>query len=134
SRFAKVKTMGGDINIESVDGWVNATTMGGDISVSMLGNSGGRHDVELTSYSGDITLTVPANLSMEFDISLAYTKNREGRYRITSDFPLQQREDAEWTYDKGDPRKYIYGTGSAAGGANRIKISTINGNVRVKKG
>jgi DUF4097 and DUF4098 domain-containing protein YvlB len=135
SKFINAKTMGGDINLSAIDGWVKATTMGGDIFVNLLGEaSGGRHDVELTSYSGDITLTVPANLSMNFDISLAYTKNREGDYKITSDFEMQQRESADWVYDEGSPRKYIYGTGSVAGGANRIKIKTINGNVIVKKG
>ncbi len=135
SKFVKAKTMGGDINLDNIDGWLNATTMGGDIFARVVGDaSGGRHDVELTSYSGDITLTVPANLSVEFDISLAYTKNHEQDYRIISDFEVLKRESADWVYDQGSPRKYIYGTGSVAGGANRIKISTINGNVIVKKG
>ncbi|HYE65151.1 MAG TPA: hypothetical protein VD966_06190 [Pyrinomonadaceae bacterium] len=131
----RAKTMGGDINIEAVDGWVQATTMAGDVAVRMVGNPDqGRRDVTITSYSGDVTLTVPAGLSMEFDIELAETKNSDRSYRIISDFEVQQRESDRWDQDNGTPRKYIYGTGSVAGGRNKIKIRTINGNVYLKRG
>jgi hypothetical protein len=49
SKFVRAKTMGGDITIESVDGWVQATTMGGNLDVTVTGSGG---DVELTSMSG----------------------------------------------------------------------------------
>jgi len=109
--------------------------MAGDVAVRMVGNPDqGRRDVTITSYSGDVTLTVPAGLSMEFDIELAETKNSDRSYRIISDFEVQQRESDRWDQDNGTPRKYIYGTGSVAGGRNKIKIRTINGNVYLKRG
>jgi DUF4097 and DUF4098 domain-containing protein YvlB len=135
AQFVKAKTMGGDIDIDAIDGWVQATTMGGDVTVTMVGDpEKGRRDVELVSMGGDITLTVPAGLSMEFDIELAYTKESRRNYKIINDFEMQQETSKEWTYERGSPRKYIYGTGSVAGGKNKIRIETINGNVYVKKG
>ena len=129
------KTMGGRIQIGEVNGGVRAKTMGGDIEVRMVGNpEDGRRDVELTSMGGDITLTVPEGLSMDIAIELAQTKNARETYSITSDFPLAQRESADWIYDQGTPRKIIYGTGNIAGGRNKIVIKTINGNVHLRRG
>lgn len=135
SKFVKAKTMGGDIKIGAVDGAVTATTMGGNVNVKVTGEgSDGSRDVLLTSNGGDIELTVPAGLSMDFDIELAYTRKHQGDYKITSDFGLQQRESDEWDTSHGSPRKVIYGTGSVAGGRNKIRIRTINGNVFVRRG
>ena len=130
SKFIKAKTMGGDITIDSVDGTVDAITMGGDISV----NSTGEGNITLVSMKGDITLIVPAGLSMEIDIQLAYTRDSSQNYKITSDFGIKQDETDQWEYEHGSPRKYIYGRGSIGGGRNKIRIETINGNVYLKRG
>ena len=131
----KAKTMGGEIDVDGVDGWIEATTMGGDIDVTMVGNpaDGDRH-VELTSMGGDVELTVPAGLSMAFDIELVYTRNADDTYRIISDFPMAQERTDRWDYHDGDARKYIYGTGEVAGGRHRIRIKTTNGNITVRRG
>jgi len=125
--FVKAKTMGGDIRIKEADGWVKATTMAGDVRVTVIGN----HDVELTSMHGDITLVMPDGADFDIDIELDYTKNSSRNYKIVSDFPIDQRETAEWDYDHGSPRKTISGT--AAGSGNRVVIRTINGNVYLKR-
>ena len=63
--------MGGNIEIDAVDGLVKATTMGGDVNVRMVGDPAkGKRDVEIQSMGGDIMLTVPSALSMDFDITL----------------------------------------------------------------
>ena len=130
----KAETMGGNIQVDSVDGWISAKTMGGDITAKMVGDaSRGKRDVDLTSMGGDIELTVPAALGMDFDLELAFTEGRSGRYRIESDFPLKQEETKEWETRYGTSRKYIYGTGKVGSGANRIRIHTINGNIIIKK-
>ncbi len=138
TNFAKAKTMGGDITIDKVDGWVRAETMGGDVDVTMIGNpSEGKRDVTISSKGGDITLTVPAGLSMDVDITLAYTKNSwydSKANTIESDFDLKQERTKEWDYSAGTPRKYIYGTGAINGGKHKIRIETINGSVYLKKG
>ncbi|MGD9140633.1 MAG: DUF4097 family beta strand repeat-containing protein [bacterium] len=133
--FVKAKTMGGDIEIGEVDGWVKATTMAGNIEITMVGDPDkGDRSVTLTSMSGDIELTVPAGLSMELDIELAYTKGNEGDFDIHSDFDFEREETKEWDRDNGSPRKYIYGKGSVKGGKHRIRIKTINGDIYLNRG
>ncbi|MCU7493354.1 MAG: DUF4097 family beta strand repeat-containing protein [Bacteroidota bacterium] len=131
-KYVKAKTMGGNITILDVDGSVNAHTMGGDVEVNMTG-TGDDRDVKLTSMSGDVTLEIPADFSMNVKVKLAYTEGREGKYKIESDFGLSQDESKEWDGDEGTPRKYITGTGSFNGGKNSVVIETINGNVLIKK-
>ncbi len=132
--FIVAKTMGGTITVEDISGWIKAETMGGDVAVTMTGNPKiGKRDVTLSSMGGNITLTVPAELSMSVDITLAYTKNSRQNYKITSDFDLQQNKTDTWDNSKGTPRKYIYGKGNINGGTHKIYIKTINGNVTLKK-
>ena len=134
-RFVKAKTMGGDIRIQAIDGWVEAETMGGNVSVNMIGaENGTRRSANISSKGGEITLTVPAGLSVQFDLELAYTRNSKQNYTIASDFPLQIRDTPNWDYSKGSPRKFIYGTGVSGGGKHRIRIETINGNITIKRG
>jgi len=132
--FVKAKTMGGDIRIDEIDGWVDVSTMGGNVVVNMVGDPNkGRRDVEISSMGGDIELTVPEGLSMDFDIEIAYTKDSHEDYDIISDFNMKRERTDKWEGYWGDKKKYIYGTGQVAGGKNRIRISTINGDVYIKK-
>jgi DUF4097 and DUF4098 domain-containing protein YvlB len=132
--YVKAKTMGGDIDIDSIDGEVEATTMGGDIAVTMTGDpKKGERDVELSSMGGDIELTVPAGLSMKFDLEIEYTKNCRKQPRIESDFKMNIEETKDWERHHGSARKHIYGTGSVGGGEHLIRIKTINGNITIKK-
>jgi hypothetical protein len=132
----KAKTMGGDIEINSLDGGGTVTTMGGDIDVRMVGDAAaGDRSIELESMGGDIALVVPAGLSMAVEVEIDYTKNSSRDYKIVSDFPVTVTETPEWDYkSKGGGRKTITGTGTIAGGKNKVKITTINGNVTLKKG
>ncbi|HET7276276.1 MAG TPA: DUF4097 family beta strand repeat-containing protein [Longimicrobiaceae bacterium] len=126
----KARTMGGDIDLEAVNGWIEATTMGGDVEVRMVGDpSTGRRDVEITSMSGDIELTVPAGLSMNVVVELTFTEGHEGDYEITSDLALQQSITPEWDHSNGSPRKVITATGSANGGEHEVRLKTVNGDV-----
>jgi len=130
-QFVQAKTMGGDIYIRSVDGWVDATTYGGDIQATVTGQGG---DVTLVSMSGDITLHVPPGFGMDLDLEIAFTRNSSQQYRIETDFDLKQSVTPEWDHDQGTPRKYIRSVGTGHGGGNRVKIETINGNIRVVSG
>ena len=140
-KFLDAETMGGDIEVKEIDGWIKAKTMGGDVNVKMVGNPNeGKRDVSLQSMGGDITLAVPAGLSMDIEIEIAYAKERKAesddefnKVKIVSDFPVKEERTKEWDNSKGSPRKYVYGTGSINGGKNKIKIKTINGNVYLKK-
>jgi len=132
--FVRAKTMGGEIRLEAVDGAMDATTMGGPVEATMTGDpSTGDRSVALTSMGGNITLSVPASLSMAIDIELAYTEGHEGEYDIRSDFPIAREVSPSWERDHGSPRKIIRGTGTQGGGKNRVTIRTVNGNVILRK-
>jgi hypothetical protein len=132
--FVKAKTMGGEITIENADGWIDATTMGGDVTAVMTGDpSKGKRDVYISSKGGDIDLTLPKGISADFDIRLTYTKNSNRNYDIKSDFDINVEEPDKWDYGKGSPRKIIYGKGEINGGKNRIKVETVNGDIRIRK-
>lgn len=133
-KFVKAKTMGGSIDIKNTDGAIDAETMGGDINAEMVGDPNeGNRNVTLSSKGGDITLIVPDGLSMDIDITLAFTKNHEDDYKIYSDFPIDQETSPNWTRKYGSARKFIHGTGITGDGKNKIKIETINGDVYLKK-
>jgi DUF4097 and DUF4098 domain-containing protein YvlB len=135
AKYVKAKTMGGDIDIDAIDGAAKASTMGGDVTVTMIGDpEKGERDVDLSSMGGDIILTVPAGLSMDFDIKLTYTERARKEYKIISDFPINIEQSEEWDYSQGSARKYIFGTGKVGGGKNRVRIETTNGNIIIKKG
>jgi DUF4097 and DUF4098 domain-containing protein YvlB len=135
SKHARAKTMGGNIEIDAVDGSVQATTMGGEITVTMVGDPAqGDRSVAVESMGGDVTVTVPAALSMELDLALAYTKDARERYEIVSDFDVKREETKEWDRSKGSPRRYISASGSIAGGKNKVRIKTVNGNIYLRKG
>jgi DUF4097 and DUF4098 domain-containing protein YvlB len=134
-KYVKANTMGGDIDINEIDGSIKATTMGGEVNAQMVGDPDkGDRDVKLSSMGGSIRLTVPAGLSMDFDIKLTYTKQGKKQYTIQSDFPITLKESESWDYSQGSPKKYIFGSGQVAGGKNKIKIETINGDIVIKKG
>jgi DUF4097 and DUF4098 domain-containing protein YvlB len=130
--YLQAETMGGNIDVAELNGWARVTTMGGNISVTMT-DGGGKRDVTLSSMGGTVTLLVPEGLSMNVDITLAYTKKSRKGYQIESDFPLQIQMTDDWEYRDGSPRKYVYGTGEINGGEHRIKIETVNGDVRLLK-
>jgi hypothetical protein len=134
-KYVKAKTMGGEIKIDEIDGGVKATTMGGDVEVNMVGDPDQYdRDVVLSSMGGDIILTVPSGLSMDFDIKLTITHRTSDDYKIISDFPMEVEESDKSDYSDRSARKYIYGTGKVAGGKNKIRIDTINGDIIIKKG
>jgi DUF4097 and DUF4098 domain-containing protein YvlB len=129
NNFAKVKTMGGDIHIQQADAAVDATTMAGNIVVQINGNSDARHDIDLSSNQGNITLTVPRGFPMEVSVSVATTNNQSKAFRIIDNIGLTQHADDTWDSSRGTPRKYLRATGRSGSGLNQVTLSTINGDV-----
>ena len=134
SRFVKAETMGGDIRIERIDGRVDATTMAGDVTVTVAGDGPpGSHAVHITSNSGELRLAVPANLPMDIDVELFYTRDSRRDYHVHSDFPLKIEESAEWDTAHGAPRKLIHATGRQGAATQRVELRTINGDVYITR-
>jgi len=131
--FVDASTMGGEINLDEIDGAVKASTMGGDVSVQVVGDgSKADRDVSLSSKGGDITLTLPANMSAEFEIELVYSRyNRDKeKYKINSDFQLDTEDFDEDSNRRG---QRVTAIGKAGDRKNRVKISTIDGNITINK-
>jgi len=132
SKLIEAETMGGNISINEHDGQVEASTMGGNILVTII-PGGTNQSIDVRSRGGRIELTLPSEFSGDFDLELAYTRKASRDYEIISDFAIQREETAEWDGSQGDARKYIYGTGIVGGGANKVKVRTVNGNIVIRK-
>jgi DUF4097 and DUF4098 domain-containing protein YvlB len=132
-KYIVARTMGGDIEIREMDGRVKATTMGGDVEVRVVGTDDTDRSVNLVSKGGDVTLTVPEDLSMDIDITLAYTKRGWDDYAIESDFDLAIEKTDKWNYSWGMGRKFIYGKAKIGSGKNKIRIETTNGHIYLNK-
>lgn len=133
NKFVKAKTMGGDILIKTVDGSVTATTMGGDVEVTETG-TGSDKDIELKSMSGDVTLVVPPGFSMNVEAKIVYDEDDRGDYKIYSDFNLSESTQTKSNGRRGHKSEILTGTGSFNGGQNTVTISTVVGNIYIKKG
>ncbi len=130
-KFVKAKTNGGSINIEKADASIDAKTNGGDINAEMIGDvSKGNRDINLKSNSGDVTLTVPENLSMDVDIKIGGVDKDGSQNKIYSDFPLKKEILNDDEYDSYT----LHGSGTVNGGTNKVTIKTVNGDVYLKKG
>src|SRR5215472_13700679 len=81
--YVKASTMGGNVTVGSAEA-VDASTMGGNVEATVLkGDSNAAHNVTLSSMGGEIIVTLPKDYPMTIDVQLAYTKNKEGQYKIT---------------------------------------------------
>jgi len=114
---------------------VIATTGAGDVEVTIV-DGDDVHNVKIETGNGNATVWLPADLDAEFDLETAYTKNYGRKTKITSDFPLQQRETDTWDDTQGTPRKFVTATGTAGSGKNRgrIRIVIVNGDITIRKG
>lgn len=110
-----VATVNGSIRI-STSGYAEATTVNGSI-VAAMGRADWRDGLEFTTVNGGITLDLPASLSTEVRAS---TVNGD----ILSDFPLI-------VTGRLGPRRV---NGTIGAGGRELALSTVNGNIKLRKG
>jgi len=126
------RTVNGGVQVEGLDAEVRAYSVNGGITLSTKGlaeastvNGGitatvGRADwadgAEFSTVNGSVTLTLPASLGAELEAS---TVNGS----IDSDFPLL-------VHGRISPRKI---TGTIGSGGPELKLSTVNGSIRLRK-
>jgi hypothetical protein len=124
--FVIAETMGGNINIAAVEGKVKAKTMGGAISAKIIKNNAINQDAYLTSMGGDVQLNVPADFDMEIDIEISY-EDEDDDVDIKSDFNIKEKVmDSHGDY-------ILKGTATIGSGKNKVKIRTVNSEVRINK-
>jgi len=110
----EASTVNGGIHI-STSGYAEATTVNGSI-VAAMGKASWTDGVEFRTVNGGITLDLPPGLSAEVR---AETVNGE----IFTDFPLM-------VTGKLGPRRV---TGTIGSGGRQLALSTVNGNIRLRK-
>ena len=122
------KTMGGDIEVEQLNGSLDAGTMGGNVEVDVGQGAG---DIEIHSLGGHIEITLPANFSGSFDIELE--QDDEGPpNEIVSDFPLQIQESKKNNWFRPDTT-VLRAKEMNGSGMHRVKITTIGGDIRIRR-
>ena len=106
----------GDIRVTTARGPVSASTGNGGIDVSMSTLSSGDDDMDFNTGNGTITVAFPSNLSARVEAN--------GSVRdFETDFPIQM--------GRGFSTNHVRGT--IGDGSRRIRFSTGNGHIRLKK-
>lgn len=105
----------GDITVNTARGPVSAHSGNGRIEVEMAALSGD-DDMDFTTGNGSITVAFPANLSARIE---ANVNNREFR----TDFPIEM--------PGGWNTSHLRGT--IGSGSRRVRFSTGNGNITIRK-
>jgi DUF4097 and DUF4098 domain-containing protein YvlB len=124
------KTMGGDIRVERLTGSIEAGTMGGSVEVEVLGAGTGRA-IKITSLGGRVEVILPKAFAADFEIELEQDDDDDGVHRINSDFPLQITESTRRHWFK--KVVVLKGTGRNGAGGNRVRLSSIGGDITIRR-
>ncbi len=138
---AEIETGGGSIRLASAKGHVHAETGGGGIelfgvpsasaetsaggiTVKLVNTGSERHDSDLETGSGDITVYVASDVA----INLRASVDMGNRHRITSDFPEVHvsSEGDQWS-------KTLTADGALNGGGPTLKVHTSSGDICIKR-
>ena len=108
-------TGNGDIEVSTSVGPVTANTGNGQIDVHMA-SLRGDDDMDFSTGNGSIEVSFPSNLS-------ALVETNVPSRNVETDFPIEM--ESHWSSSRIE--------GKIGGGGRRIRFSTGNGHVRIKK-
>jgi hypothetical protein len=111
----RAHTVNGSIRANSAGGPVRASTVNGSVNVSM-GSIGSAEDLEYETVNGSVTISLPANFGAQLELS---TVNGS----VSTDFPI--------TISGSLSNRRIRGT--VGDGKTRLRASTVNGSVNLRK-
>lgn len=135
---AEMETGGGSIRLSSAKGTVHAETGGGSIELNgvpsaraetgaggivakFIGSNGERHDSQLETAAGDITVYLSPNVNISVRASIEVANG----HSIRSDFP-----EIKVVSEGGDyGPKTVTAEGSLNGGGPELKVSTTTGDI-----
>jgi hypothetical protein len=107
----------GEVKVEDVNGTVSAKSTSGEVRVDINRVEGAANRMDFASVSGGVTVRLPANADADVEMSVL-TGN------LKTDFPLQIDEP-----ERGPGRK-AHGV-IGGGGARKLRLSSISGNVNL---
>jgi DUF4097 and DUF4098 domain-containing protein YvlB len=137
----EIETGGGSIRLSSAKGHVHAETGGGGIellgvpsanaqtgagpiTVKLINTGGERHDSELETSAGDITVYIASNVAVDVRANVDLASG----HHITSDFPDIH------VHSEGDQwQKTISAEGKLNGGGPVLKVRTTTGDINFKR-
>jgi DUF4097 and DUF4098 domain-containing protein YvlB len=138
---AEIDTGGGTIHVNSARGHVHAETGGGGIElygvpsarvetgaggivVKLVNTGGERHDSELETSAGDITVYIASDVAVNVRASVDLASG----HHITSEFPdIHVRSEGDWA------SKTISAEGQLNGGGPVLKVHTTTGDINFKR-
>jgi DUF4097 and DUF4098 domain-containing protein YvlB len=113
----EANTGNGDIIVTTARGPVSAHSGNGRIEVEMAALSGGKdNDMDFTTGNGSIEISLPSNLDAQIDANVS-------RNGFDTDFPIQM--------PGGWSSQHVRGT--IGNGGSRIRLSTGNGHISLRK-
>lgn len=121
------KTMGGNIRVDRLSGSLDAGTMGGNVEVEVIDNGTGRN-IRISSLGGEVEVVLPKSFAAEFDVELE--QDDDESHRIISDFPLNVTESKGRYWFKRTV--VLKGTGRNGSGANRVRLSSVGGDITIR--
>ena len=139
---AEMETGGGSIRLSSAKGTVRAETGGGSIELNgvpsaraatgaggivakFVASNGERHDSDLETSAGDITIYLAPNVNISIRASIEVANG----HNIRSDFP-----DIKITTEGGDyGPKTVTAEGNLNGGGPTLKVRTTTGDIRFRR-
>ncbi len=137
----EIDTGGGSIHLNSAKGHVHAETTGGGIelygvpsaqaetgaggiTVKLVNTGGERHDSELKTAAGDITVYIASDVAVDVRASVDMANG----HRITSEFPdIHVRSEGDWA------SKTLSADGKLNGGGPVLKVRTTTGDICFKR-
>lgn len=111
----EAETVNGSVNVSTVSGPVNASTVNGSVRASM-GRFDLRSDMRFSTVNGSVVAEFAGDIDADVDLSTV-----NGRF--VTDFPVTIQ-------GRIDPRRLRATLGK---GGPRIRLSTVNGNVELRK-
>jgi beta-lactamase regulating signal transducer with metallopeptidase domain/DUF4097 and DUF4098 domain-containing protein YvlB len=128
-----VRTGGGRVSLDRVSGDASVWTGAGAISIEVVNTDGTVHNVDAWSGTGAVTLVLPRDLDARVQVETSYTESLGHRTNINSALKLEQSETSEWDSSQGTPRKYVRGSASFGNGRGLIRVTTVNGDITIKR-
>jgi len=119
----KVSTGGGGIELYGVPS-AHAETSAGGITVKLVNTGSERHDSDLETAAGDITVYIASDVSINVRASV----DMGNGHRITSEFP-----DVRVASEGDQWQKTLTAEGKINGGGPTLKVHTSTGDICIRK-
>jgi hypothetical protein len=129
-----VSTGGGDIVVGPTNGSIRAGTGAGAVDLTVIGSREETRNVDVTSGTGRVTITLPASYSGAVELETAFTHSFGREARIISEWSLERDPITGWDDTQGTPRRFVRARATFGSGRGLVRVKTVNGDVEIRRG